>query len=254
MNDFFEIKDFNALYFISDAHFGAPMGVSDEEKKRRLFDFGQSICKPGNSLFILGDLFDFWFEWRKVIPKRHFRVLREIASWRDAGLDLYYVAGNHDFRLGGFLEKEIGFRTFADTMNFTAGGSKFHLFHGDGVQKSDSGYRFLKKVFRSSINQQLFLAFHPDLGIGLADWSSSKSRESNLLKNPSKAEEDYIEYAEKKICEGFDIVMMGHTHRPILKELKNGLYMNTGNWYRKFSHGMYKEGKLTLNFFGEDAE
>lgn len=227
-------------------HFGAPIGVPEEEKRARLFGFTDSIAGSENKLFIIGDLFDFWFEWRKVIPKRHFRVLSKLLSWRERGLEMYYLAGNHDFRLGGFLDKEIGIKTFGDTLDFAAGGKKFHLFHGDGVQKSDVGYRILKKVFRNGLNQQFFLALHPDLGMALADWSSSKSRESNILKNPSKLEDDYVEYAEAKIENGFDYVMMGHTHRPYIHKFDKGMYINTGNWYKDFTYAVFDGRELVL--------
>jgi len=249
MTDILQLYGDNTLYFLSDAHFGAPLGVKEEIKQQYFYDFGGSIAAGQNHLFILGDLFDFWFEWRKVIPKRCFRVLYHLAQWRERGLQMYYLAGNHDFRLGGFLEQEVGVHTYINTLDFSAGGKRFHLFHGDGVQKSDSGYRILKKVFRNRINQAFFLAFHPDWGIALADWSSSKSRESNLLKNPSKAENDYIEYAERKIAGGADYVLMGHTHRPLLHRFERGCYINTGNWYRAFSYAKFENGELTLNYY-----
>jgi len=249
MDQFLHLTNFNTLYFLSDAHFGAPLGVKEEIKRENFCDFGASIASPDNYLFILGDLFDFWFEWRKVIPKGSFGILYHLAKWQEMGLKMYYLAGNHDFRLGGFLEKEIGISTYMNTLDFTAEDKKFHLFHGDGVQKSDVGYRILKKVFRNPLNQWLFLALHPDIGIALADWSSSKSRESNLLKNPSKAENDYIEYAEKQITGGADYVLMGHTHRPLVHRFDKGCYINTGNWYRAFSYAKFEKGELRLEYY-----
>lgn len=242
------------IYFLSDAHFGAPIGMSEDDKVQRLIDFGNSVINKGDTLFFLGDLFDFWFEWRLVIPKSAFRVLHILRGWQDKGIDMYYLAGNHDFRLGGFLEREIGFKTFGDCIDFNAGGKKFHLFHGDGVQKSDVGYRILKKVFRNKVNQKLFMMIHPDFGIKMADWSSSKSRESQVLKNPSKAEDDYFSYAQQKIEEGFDYILMGHTHRPLVKKLGNGCYLNTGNWYSAFSYGKFDGKELTLHYFGDRSE
>ena len=244
-----KIENFKIIYFLSDAHFGAPIGVSEETRREKLSALGKQIAEPGNHLFILGDLFDFWFEWRRVIPKRHFKVLRILGDMADKGLKMYYLAGNHDFRLGGFLEQEIGIETFKAHCDFEAEGRKFHIFHGDGVQKSDAGYRFLKKVFRNRINQRLFRWVHPDLGIAVADWSSLRSRDSQLLKNPLEAENDYIKYAEVKFSEGFDFVIMGHTHRPLLKELKDGVYLNSGNWYRDFSYGVYQDGELKLEYY-----
>ena len=246
------IENFHTLYFISDAHFGAPVGVNEEIRRKNLAEFGKQIARPENHLFILGDLFDFWFEWKRVISQRHYPVLRILSDMADKGLKMYYLPGNHDFKLGSFLEKAIGIETKGETFNFSAQGRRFHLFHGDGVQKSDVGYRILKKVFRNRINQMLFELVHPDLGITLADWSSSRSRESQLLKNPSKLETDYIRYAEEKLQHDFDMVIMAHTHRPFIKQLGNGWYLNTGNWYRDFSFGRFHQGELKLEFFTGD--
>jgi len=222
------------------------------DKRRLLFDFGESIAAPGNHLFILGDLFDFWFEWKRVIPRRHFVVLHHIRGWADKGLKLYYLAGNHDFRLGSFLREEIGFQTFEGALNFEAGGRKFHLFHGDGVMKSDAGYRFLKKVLRNRLNQKLFTALHPDWGIKLADLSSRLSREVNEDRRDYEFTPDYLEYARRKIeGEGFDFVIMAHTHLPLFRQIGKGAYLNTGNWYRDFTYGLFQGGELKLEKYQE---
>ena len=123
-----ELYSSKNIFFLSDAHFGAPIGVSESEKVRKLTDFGKEVINEGDTLFFLGDLFDFWFAWRQVIPKSAFRILHILRGWREKGIDMYYLAGNHDFRLGGFLEEEIGFKTFRDRIDFIAGGKKFHLF------------------------------------------------------------------------------------------------------------------------------
>ena len=214
-----KIEEHKAIYFLSDAHIGEPKAENNDERKQNLFDFGDGIAEPGNHLFIIGDLFDFWFEWRRVIPKRHFKVLNKLSEWSDKGLKLYYLAGNHDFRLGEFLTDEIGFVTSEKFLEFEADGKKFHLFHGDGVKKTDYGYRFLKKILRNRFNQKLFLLLHPDIGMKLADASSATSRESQVNRNPYLDATDYLEYARRKIAEGFDYIIMGHTHIPLLKKL-----------------------------------
>lgn len=248
------IDDFNALYFISDAHLGAPYGASEEVKLSKLFAFGGGIAQPGNYLFIIGDLLDFWFEWRRSIPKRHFRVLREIANWVDRGLSVHYLPGNHDFKLGGFLEKEIGMQTYEHTLDFSALGKRFHLFHGDGLYKTDVWYRLMKKALRFPLNQKLFLLVHPDLGQKLADVFSAGSRGSQDRKLNKDLETDYFRYAEQKIAAGFDFVIMGHTHKPILKKLGKGVYLNTGDWHRRFTYGVFKEGNLSLENFQSTDE
>ena len=247
-----KIDNYNTIYFLSDAHLGEPNSTNDDERKQKLFTFGDAIAEPGNHLFIVGDLFDFWFEWRKVIPKRHFQVLRKFAEWNDRGLKLYYLAGNHDFRLGGFLSDEVGFHTAENHLDFEADCKKFHLFHGDGVKKTDYGYRFLKKVLRNRLNQWLFLAIHPDWGMKLADISSKTSRDSQVDRNPYADASDYYEYAQMKINEGYDYIVMGHTHIPLIKELKGGYYLNSGNWYKKFTFGSYKSGEIKIHTFGGD--
>ena len=248
-----KIEEHKAIYFLSDAHIGEPKAENNDERKQNLFDFGDGIAEPGNHLFIIGDLFDFWFEWRRVIPKRHFKVLNKLSEWSDKGLKLYYLAGNHDFRLGEFLTDEIGFVTSEKFLEFEADGKKFHLFHGDGVKKTDYGYRFLKKILRNRFNQKLFLLLHPDIGMKLADASSATSRESQVNRNPYLDATDYLEYARRKIAEGFDYIIMGHTHIPLLKKLEGGYYMNSGNWFRDYSYGIFKDGELKLKMFGKES-
>lgn len=244
-----KIQDFKALYFLSDAHLGESRATNEGERLNKLFAFGRGIANPGNHLFIIGDLFDFWFEWGKVIPKKHFQVLHEIAGWREWGLNLYYLPGNHDFRLKGILKDEIGFYISDDTIDIEADGKRFHLFHGDGIQKSDVAYRLMKRIVRSPINQKLFSWLHPDLGLKLAEMSSSTSREAQSGRNPYEDAKDYMEYAQKKFDEGFDFVVMGHTHLPLIKKLESGVYLNSGEWFKTFSYGMYRQGNLSLEIF-----
>lgn len=244
-----QIVDYHQLYFISDAHLGIHSESVEGEKRERIFAFGDKIALPGNYLFIIGDFFDFWYEWGSVIPKRHFAALCRLALWVKRGLKIYYLAGNHDFRLEGFLQREIGLETFLNAFDFTAGGKKFHLFHGDGLIRNDYGYHFLKKILRSPLNQRLFLWLHPDLGMKIADLSSSASRDVHKRKDPLGKHPDVIAYSRRKIADGFDFVILAHTHEPFLEKINGGYLMNSGNWYRDFSFGRYKAGKLTLEYF-----
>jgi UDP-2,3-diacylglucosamine hydrolase len=248
--NFTALSGYKALYFLSDAHLGAPMGVSETIKQSRLFEFGKRIAYPENRLFILGDLFDFWFEWGKtVIIKKHFPILCELANWVKKGLKISYLAGNHDFYLGSFLKDEIGLELHPDTLDLEFEDKKFHLFHGDGLRKSDVGYRFLKKVFRSRFNQKLFGIIPPEIGLAMANWSSHKSREAQELRAHSKSYEDYRNYASDKISAGYNYVIMGHTHIPELIPYGNGWYLNSGNWFRDFTYGIYTQGELKLETY-----
>ncbi len=139
--------------------------------------------------------------------------------------------------------------TSPNARELTADDKRFHLFHGDGLNKKDYGYLFLKKLLRSKFNQKLFLLIHPDIGMKIADWSSSTSRDIQSDREDTSSRNDYRRYAGVKINSGCDYVLMAHTHQPYIENIDNGLLINTGNWYKDFTYGRYSSGELTLEKF-----
>ncbi|MGD9487442.1 MAG: UDP-2,3-diacylglucosamine diphosphatase [Calditrichaceae bacterium] len=235
-------------YFISDLHIGANETEEEHQKQTHVLRFLDEIEKDATHLYIVGDLFDFWFEYKYVIPKKYFDFLYRFKRLTDRGVEINYLAGNHDFFLGRFFDEMIGMKTWLDDYEFELGGKNFYLFHGDGVAKKDTGYRFLKRVFRNKFNQKIFRWLHPDFGFRFARFISGSSRVyTNRL--VLKDVEDYKEYAEKQFDRGFDYVLMGHKHNPLVYEKNDHKYLNLGDWLVNFSYAEFDGNNLELKYY-----
>ena len=232
-------------YFISDVHIPAKR---DETENRRLLIFLRfldGIRETAKCVFIVGDLFDFWFEYNYVIPKDYFIVLHHLAKLKEGGVEIHYLAGNHDFWLGNFLTKELGIGTYMDSWTGTIDGKKFFLFHGDGVAKRDRGYRIIKRIFRSRLNMRLYRLLHPDFGIPFAHIVSGTSRKYSEKINLKDAD-DYLAFARKQFEQGYDFVLMGHRHTPLRHEENGKVYINLGDWLDKFTYARFDGANLEL--------
>jgi UDP-2,3-diacylglucosamine hydrolase len=238
-----------AVYFLSDAHLGSDDPTSEKKKLEKLFAFFDMIKGEGNELFILGDLFDFWFEYKNAIPKQHLKVVFKLAALIESGVPIHYITGNHDFWLGDFLANEVGIAIHRDKMEVNRDGLRLFLIHGDGLSPSDWKYRvFVRTPLRNRLAIWLYRLIPPDWGIPLAKAVSSSSRNLTAGREPAFLK-DYEVYAQKKLADGYDAVLIGHVHYPVLKEFENGLYLNTGDFYHHFSYGKLSGGKLTLENF-----
>ena len=229
------LNNTETLIFLSDVHLGEQLEDREEIKKERLFSFFEHIQQEKNKLIICGDLFDFWFEYRQTIPKRHFQVLHKLKLLTESGVQVHYLAGNHDFWISGFFECEIGIHIHPEKFTIKIGKKNLYATHGDGLMKSDVGYRILKRIMRHPINIFLFRLLHPDLGIPLALASSHQSRIASAEKE-DYTDADYREFAEKKIAEGYDFVVLGHTHFAALQNFGTGWYINPGDWMYNFTY------------------
>ncbi|MCX6639950.1 MAG: UDP-2,3-diacylglucosamine diphosphatase [bacterium] len=236
------------LLFISDSHLGIGTSQAQTERIEKLFACLDHYRGNLERLYIIGDLFDFWFEWRHVILKRYFRVLCKLRGLIDQGIEVHYLAGNHDFALGQFLQDEIGAEIHQDAFQFEFNGKKFYLLHGDGLAPDDWGYRFLKRIFRNRLNQKLFTFIHPDYGLTLAHTSSHTSR-NHTMRRWDVDGWAYRAEAERLIRRGSDYVLFGHTHEPLLMGLDSGIYVNTGDWMRYFSYATYENGNMKLMYW-----
>jgi UDP-2,3-diacylglucosamine hydrolase len=232
-------------YFISDAHLG--LGTKEEEKikEQRLLSFLTHISKDADSLYILGDLFDAWFEYKTVIPKGFHRVISKLDELVQKNINVYYLAGNHDFWMDSYFRDEIGIKTYLEAFDVNVDGKKIYLHHGDGFATNDTGYLILKKIFRNPVNIKLFKLIHPNVGIRIAKKFSTTSRK--YTSNKHYGEDDGMrKAAEKKIKEGYDIVMMGHRHVPSELKIENGLYINLGDWINHFTYAEFTNGEIAL--------
>jgi UDP-2,3-diacylglucosamine hydrolase len=236
-------------YFISDLHIGADESKGEFEKQKHFLKFLDSIYYNATHLYIVGDLFDFWFEYKYVIPKKYFEFLCEFKKLVNKGVEIHYLTGNHDFYLGVFFDEYIGIKTWPNDYEFELGGKKFYLFHGDGLAKKDTGYRILKRILRNKCSIRLYRWLHPDLGIPLARLVSGSSRKYTNQINNLRDESDYIEFAEKQFERGADYVIMGHRHNPLVHEKHGRKYLNLGDWIEFNSYGLFDGKGLELKYY-----
>ncbi|MGA2297496.1 MAG: UDP-2,3-diacylglucosamine diphosphatase [FCB group bacterium] len=233
------------VYFISDVHLGFLEREKDYELESLLIRFLEAISADCETLYIVGDLFDYWFDYKTVVPKYFYRTLTVLKKLREKGIKIEYIIGNHDFGHNDFFEKELDIRIYRDDIEREINGKKFYLSHGDGKLNQDTGYKILKKVLQNKFALWLYKLLHPNIGIGLALSSSRRSREYTDNKNFGE-KEGMVEFAQAKIDEGFDYVIMGHRHRVIEKELGKGKYFNLGGWLRQPTFGRFDSEKMEL--------
>lgn len=234
-------------YFISDVHLGEQPEHLEKVRVKQFVKFLREIEKSASSIFFVGDLFDFWFEYKYVIPKKHFATIHQLARMREKNIKITYLAGNHDFWLGSFFDRELGIQTLNDEWTGEIEGKRFFLYHGDGVAKKDSGYRLLKKILRNPVSIKLYRWIHPDLGIPFARFASGSSRQyTNRI--DLKDHSDYIDFARKRFEEGYDYVIMGHRHNPYEHEENGKKYINLGDWLDSFSYAVFDGTDLKIKF------
>ncbi len=234
-----------AMYLFSDAHLGAE-GPDDEARKvAQIARLCELVKADGDRLVILGDLFDFWFEYRHVMPKEHMEVLFMLRELVQQGVRIDYVSGNHDFWMGDFFTDQLGIHVHRDTYETEYAGKRLHLTHGDGLSPSDRGYHLLKRILRNRFNIWLYRKLPPDWAIPLARKVSHNSRQRSATTDMSFTV-DYENYAEAKLAEGFDIVAIGHIHLPVLREFPKGVYVNTGDFIVHFSYARLNADGITL--------
>lgn len=253
------------VYFFSDVHLGLGSAASNRDREAALLRFLAKVREERpEALYIVGDLFDYWFEYRTVIPRGFSRTIGALAALVDAGVRVEYLVGNHDFGHRDFFEREIGISVHFDDIERTIAGRRCYLAHGDGKAFNDTGYAILKRVLRARVSNALFRLIHPDLGIGLAAFASRRSRDHTAQKNygagrggagsggadERAGETDGLAaFARRKIEEGVQLVVMGHSHRPLRLDLPGGTYINLGTWLRDRSYLVLTEEDMELRQF-----
>lgn len=238
-----------AHYFFSDVHLGYGDRASDRAREDRLLRFLHSIEGTAETVFVVGDLFDYWFDYKTTIPRHHVRTLAALADLVDRGIPVHYSIGNHDFGHRDFFAKELGVTMHADDYAITLSGKRFLISHGDGKALHDLGYTILKKILRNPALQRVYRAVHPDIGIGLAAWSSRSSRGYTDKKDYGNEVDGLELFAKKKLNEGFDFVVMGHRHNPLLIQEGKGTYINLGDWLHHNSYGVFDGTSMELRTF-----
>ena len=245
------------IYFVSDLHLGAPALRNNKERELLFIDWLQSIRKDVSMLFLMGDFFDFWFEYKKTVPKGFVRSLGALAEIADSGIPVHFFTGNHDIWTFDYLAKEVGLIVHHDTMKVELLGKKFFLSHGDDLGKKDFGYQIIKNFFHNRLAQWAFAKIHPDLSFRLAHHWSRKSRLAYDNGDPVfkglDSEEQYL-FAKKILeKEHFDYFVFGHRHM-ILNEpiADNSRLIILGDWIKKFSYGVFDGIEFHIEKIGEN--
>lgn len=244
------------IYFAADQHFGAPNDEASLIREKKFVRWLDEIKPDCQVLFLLGDLFDFWFEYKQVVPRGFVRVLGKLAELSDSGIKIYFFTGNHDLWMRDYLSKEIGAEVFFDRRHFIIDGKKFFIAHGDGLGPNDKGYKRMKKLFTNKIAQFLFYLLHPDFAVWLGITTSRKNKlisGEEDVKFLGEENEWLALYAKRKLEEEhFDYFLFGHRHYPMeLKVGENSTYINTGDWVDQFTYVVY-DGQEVKLIYPED--
>jgi UDP-2,3-diacylglucosamine hydrolase len=238
-------KSKRKVYFVSDAH----LDLLKEESLRgdKLIRFFEIVKSDGECLYIVGDLFDFWFEYKYAIPAGYFRVLFGLHDLTSKGIKVFYIPGNHDFWMKDFLKRQVGIELTGDRFEIEHYDKKILITHGDGIRADDRGYRFIKKLFRNRFCIWLYSQLPVNVAYRLAMFTSGASRSYTTARN-IKDSTDYIEFAKRENENGFDAVVMGHVHKPEIEEAGPGLYINCGDFIESFSYVVLDNDGFRLEY------
>ena len=241
------------IYFVSDFHLGSFPNEASEAREKRIVAWLQHIRTDASELYLMGDVFDFWFEYATVVPRGYIRFLGKLAELADQGIRLTFFKGNHDMWMFGYLEKELGARIVSDELTLERNGQKFYLHHGDGLGPGDRKYKWLKKVFRSRLCQWLFARLHPNFGIGIARrWSRHSRASSGAQEVFQGADREWLVQYANEILQNdyYDYFIFGHRHLPLDLTLDHGSrYINLGEWITNDSYAVFDGEKLSLKYW-----
>lgn len=246
------------IYFLSDFHLGAPDHASSLERERRVVSFLDSIKQDAGEIFLVGDLFDFWYEYKTVVPRGSVRLLGKLAELSDAGIPLHFFVGNHDMWMRDYFQRELNIPVYYHPREFVRQGKRFMIGHGDGLGPNDHKYKLLKKIFRNPVCQWAFGIIPPRIGIGIANSMSRRSRIKTGFSEEVFLGEDrewlIIHCQDVLKKEKFDFFVFGHRHLAIDYRLNNeSRYVNLGDWIRFNTYAVFDGEILTLkSFTGND--
>ncbi|WP_111706953.1 UDP-2,3-diacylglucosamine diphosphatase [Lutibacter citreus] len=242
------------IYFASDQHFGAPTIEKSKIRERKFINWLDSIKNDADVIFLLGDLFDFWFEYKKVVPKGFIRVLGKLAELKDNGIEIHFFVGNHDLWMEDYFQTELNIPVYHTPKEFTFNGKTFLIGHGDGLGPGDTGFKIMKKVFINPFSKWFFRWLHPDIGVKLAQYLSVKNKlisGEEDVKFLGEENEWLVQYCKSKLSQKhYDYFVFGHRHLPLeIKIGKNSKYINTGDWITYFSYAVFDGKDFLLNYY-----
>ena len=256
------------IYFASDFHLGIPTPAGSRKRESLLIDWLEMVRKDASEIYLMGDLFDFWFEYKTAIPKGYVRLLGKMAEITDSGIPIHLFRGNHDMWAFSYLKEETGVQLHRNPEFKTFGEKHFYLAHADGLGPGDHGYKFLKKTFACRFNQWLFRWLHPDIGIRMGLYWSRKSRYASQSRTVDEEKhtigliEKRLTVHSKEVLEAhpdLNYLVYGHYHYPMITTLgPHTTQVVLGDWLTSFSYGKFDGHELTLHRFqpglGKDRE
>jgi UDP-2,3-diacylglucosamine hydrolase len=230
------------IYFASDFHLGVPDYESSLIREKKIVRWLDEIQDDAKAIYLMGDLFDFWFEYRNVVPRGFVRLMGKLASMSDRGTEIHVFTGNHDLWISDYLPKEINCILHREPIIKEFDGKTFYLAHGDGLGPGDHGFKMMKKVFTSRISQWAYRRLHPDTGVGVAKFFSRTSHSHTGDKDSNFLGEDkewlIIHSREVLKKQPIDYFVYGHRHYPLLLPLnEKSWYVNLGDWINYFTYG-----------------
>ena len=254
-----EIPHGKKIYFASDNHLGAPNREASAKRELKFVAWLEEAKKDAAAIFLLGDLFDFWFEYRSVVPKGFIRTLGKLAEITDAGIPVYYFVGNHDLWMDGYFEEELNIPVYHEPKTFEFNNKKFLIGHGDGLGPGDLGYKRMKKVFTNPVAKWFFRWLHPDLGVRLAQYLSVKNKLISGDDDVTFLGEDnewLVQYSKRKLEEEHrDYFVFGHRHLPMEIDLGQGAkYINLGDWIGYYTYGEFDGTTMHLKTYQKEKE
>ncbi|MCD9611124.1 UDP-2,3-diacylglucosamine diphosphatase [Tenacibaculum maritimum] len=242
------------VYFASDQHLGAPTSEASFPREKKFVEWLDLVKKDAEAIFILGDLFDFWFEYKTVVPKGFVRVLGKLAEIRDSGIAIHFFVGNHDLWMHDYFQKELNIPVYHKPQEFFINNKVFLIGHGDGLGPHDKGYKRMKKVFTFPLFKWMFRWLHPDIGVRIGQYMSVKNK---LISGDEDAKflgdekEWLVQYCKRKLeSKHYDYFVFGHRHLPLEIALKNNsTYVNLGDWVNYFTYASFDENNMNLTKF-----
>ena len=239
-----QISQGKKIYFSSDNHLGAPTWAESLPREKIFVKWLDSIKHDAEVIFLLGDLFDFWFEYKTVVPKGFVRVLGKLAELRDSGIKIHFFVGNHDLWMHDYFEKELNIPVYHKPKEFVLNNKHFLIGHGDGKGPGDKGYKRMKKVFTNPFFKWLFRWVHPDIGVRVAQHLSVKNKLISGDEDKKFLGEEHewlAQYSKRKLeSKHFDYFIFGHRHLPMeIKVGENSTYYNLGDWINHYTYGVF---------------
>lgn len=242
----------NKIYFASDFHLGIPNHVDSLVREKKIVHWLNQISADAKAIYLVGDLFDYWFEYEHVVPRGYVRLLGKLAELKDSGIDVHIFTGNHDLWMFGYFEEELNIPVHHNSIQFTANGKKFFVGHGDGIGPGDNGFKFMKKIFTSRFAQWLYSLLHPYLSFKLARYFSYNSRMMNEEEKFLGEDKEWqIVYAREVLQkEHYDYFIFGHRHIVLEYPLNNSsTFINLGDWVRHFTYAVFDGERCTIQHF-----